>query len=439
MDGIRICGFVTVLVCGLALCVPAEERGKSGAALLMKAFLPDGGRADAVQFTLWRKIPPAASGDRPSECWEDKTTGELWTPCGHTQTRFLAAHKDIEPGVYRVSCGTVGEKGCGDPTPYGLSDAIHVDKDAGNLTADVHLEGGAPLTLSFIDADAREPVPRAAVTLFREDGLPVGHGSGGFQRTATESGVAEYNHLATGTYSLRVDKRAWRVNDKEYEVVENFLVKVEAGKRNAITVPMRPKTLSQEDIDKRWPFIVEGRITGMDGAPMEGVKVRANCGIGTLFPTGDTLSGSDGRYRLRFTGGMRMKNDDGSWSTGLQAATIYAEKPDYCERNLCRQGNLGIADQKPTNENTGWIEEVIPPLQPYTLDFVMAPAASIRGFVVDGDGEPVTGVRVMLDGDELPPSTSVLAQTDVDERGKFAFGSVPCREFWFALRGEKPQ
>lgn len=428
---------ITILA-GLTCAVISTDAGaEAKAAIVTRAYLPNGQPADVVQFTLWKKSEAAAVSATNRDDWEDKATGEIWTPCGHTQTRFEATYEDVAPGEYRASCGTVEGNGRSDPTPYGLSDTLHVDGLTNELHVDVHLRGDTPLTLEVIDAETRRPIQDTQLRLLREDGLPVGYGSGGFWQRTNEEGIARYSLLATGTYSLRARKNAWRADEAEYDDLDDFLLKVEGNQTNVVTVPMCPKALPQDEIDNRWPFIVTGRATDADGNPMAVVKITASCGMGTLFPTGDAVTGADGYYTLRFTGGMRMKSDDGKWHTGLQAATISARKSGYFERNLHRQGNLAIADERPPTEQIQWVEDVVLPLQPYELNFVMVPAADVRGRVVDENGEPITGVRVTLSGDDLPPSCSVLAQVDVDEGGRFRIGDVPCREFWFSVSGER--
>lgn len=182
------------------------------------------------------------------------------------------------------------------------------------------------------------------------------------------------------------------------------------------------------------PWVVEGKVTDAAGQPMTGVEVRAACGEGTLRTTGRTTSDRNGRYRLRFGPGMHFTDGPGSpGHAGLQAATIYAASPGFAEQNLCRQGDLMMAGRKPGSDELAGLdpERVVLPNQPYRLDFVMAPAADVRGRLVDADGKPIADRPLYLDGKELPPSSSVLAATKTDAEGRFLFESVPARDWWF--------
>jgi hypothetical protein len=75
------------------------------------------------------------------------------------------------------------------------------------------------------------------------------------------------------------------------------------------------------------------------------------------------------------------------------------------------------------------------PREPYRLDFVMAKSATIEGRLVNDFGAPIAGERVSLEGEVVPPSSSVLAQVETDDDGRFRFESVPLYRAWhFALR-----
>jgi hypothetical protein len=73
---------------------------------------------------------------------------------------------------------------------------------------------------------------------------------------------------------------------------------------------------------------------------------------------------------------------------------------------------------------------VVLPREPYRLDFVMSKGATIEGRLVNDFGRPVAGERVSLDGDELPPSSSVLAEAETDGDGRFLFEGVPLFRAW---------
>ncbi|MCC6698726.1 MAG: hypothetical protein IT365_24085 [Candidatus Hydrogenedentes bacterium] len=196
-----------------------------------------------------------------------------------------------------------------------------------------------------------------------------------------------------------------------------------------VTAPHEPAVVT--------PFSVFGIVTDEDGRPLPGVQVTAHCGMGTLMPTGETISGPDGRYTLYFGPGMHQINDSGGTSVGLQAATIRAGMPGRYEKNLCRHGGLGMAGELP-KEEPGWPasrDMIVLPDKPYRLDFIMLPAAQVRVRLVDAQGKAIVGRRMNVAGPEIGPSASVLAGLTTDERGIATF-DAPCKTYWFELPSE---
>jgi HEAT repeat protein len=190
------------------------------------------------------------------------------------------------------------------------------------------------------------------------------------------------------------------------------------------------------------PFSVYGRVTDTAGAPAAGVEVRASCGMGTLMPTGRTVTDAQGWYVLYFGPGMRMSSREGHrFNTGFQAATIHAGKDGWYEVNLCQHGNLAMSDMEDPSEEPWYrnYEAVVLPKEPYKLDFVMAPAAEVRGRLVDKDGKAIAGAQLWLDGEQLYPSSSVFANITSDTEGGFIVGRVPLKKFWFSIRHENTE
>jgi hypothetical protein len=182
------------------------------------------------------------------------------------------------------------------------------------------------------------------------------------------------------------------------------------------------------------PFSVKGRVTDPLGNGIAGVTITAHCGMGTLFPTGETNTDAEGRYVLRFREGMKgFDESSGQWRVAVQAATISPRKAGWFETNLYRGGDLLMADKLPApNENVGWKldpAKVVLPDRPYELNFVMQPAARIVGQLSDELERPMARTKIWIDG-ELPPSSSVLAETETDAAGRFRFEDVPTGYFW---------
>jgi hypothetical protein len=194
----------------------------------------------------------------------------------------------------------------------------------------------------------------------------------------------------------------------------------------------RPRTLLGPS------FVVSGYVRDAADKPMQGVTMTANCGAGTLIRTGQTISAADGSYRLMFAPGIQFFRNDKS-TVGMQAATIFASKPGFFEKNLCRQGNLGMTDLDNPDEDN-WARSFVGIVRAGEenrgLNFVLLPAARLEGRLVDPAGAPIADKHIALDchDDSLPPSSSVLDSTKTDADGRFVLDSVPTSlECWFSV------
>jgi Tol biopolymer transport system component len=180
-------------------------------------------------------------------------------------------------------------------------------------------------------------------------------------------------------------------------------------------------------------FTVQGRVVDGEGRPLEGAEVRVATGIGSLMTWPSVKTDSAGRYELHFGPGVWI--DDGG--ANHQAASVYADKPGYYERDLCKGGNLGMANFRPKNydpKESGWgFRNVVYRGQPYKLDFVMLPAAQAAVKLVNAKGEPLADYVVYLSGEELYPSSSILESKKTDADGEAEFADVPLKTFWFSL------
>jgi beta-lactamase regulating signal transducer with metallopeptidase domain len=172
------------------------------------------------------------------------------------------------------------------------------------------------------------------------------------------------------------------------------------------------------------PWRAKGRVTNREGIPLSGVSVQAHCGFGTLFRTGNAVTDANGLYDLQFGPGGRSQNRQ-----LVQAATISVSLDGHFERNLHRQGDLVAALEKPDGEDVGWAgkttKDLFLPGEPKTIDFIMLPATKFKGVVIGKDGDRLEGVRVSLTGPDLPPSSSVVAQTQTDKGGRFELTNLP--------------
>ena len=177
--------------------------------------------------------------------------------------------------------------------------------------------------------------------------------------------------------------------------------------------------------EKESAFVVHGKATDDSGKPLEGVEVNANCGMGTLLRTGTAETDSHGKYRLAFRPGIGV--GDTKLGVGTQVATVTPQLKGWYEVHLGRRGNLMMSEwkDKVTADETKGYSGVVGANEPYELNFTMAKAAAIEGRFVNEFGTPVKGVEIAITGDILPPSSSILGSVETDDKGRFAFDSVP--------------
>lgn len=222
----------------------------------------------------------------------------------------------------------------------------------------------------------------------------------------------------------RVDELAWSadgrsllwVNKGQFGVVNLDQVRAEVGDTPAVPTGR---------------FVVTGTIRDNQGNPLEGVEVTVARGFGSLHNTEPVKTDAAGRYTVHFGPGVFFEGN----GTNLQAASVFASKDGWFESNLCRDGNLGMANFRPddgSDKEWGFVGIVFPD-NPYELDFTMLPAARLSVDLVDGSGQPLRNYSIDLDGDELPPSCSVLRSKKTDERGHVDFEEVPTLTWWMSV------
>jgi len=333
---------------------------------------------------------------------------------------------------YRVSAVRALSDPHPDPTPFGVSEIIRLGPDQAETVARITLGGTATLRVRLSDADTGAPLgEEAEVRLSRQDNFLIGA-----DRFTDAQGEARYAALEPGEYGVVAVAVTRGQQPTEYRTSQPVRVVVPAGDDRVLPVALRAEPLAPAEVDRRWPWCVRGTFTDGDGRPMPSVDVVAHCGIGTLRATDRTRSGPDGRYTLRFTPGVLFRVEDtDTWGAGTQAATITAQRTGFYEANLGRQGNLAMTDADEAEPRTSWpgAAGVVLPGRPYTVDFVMLPAAIVEGQLMDGTGRPLPNETVWVSGAVLPPSSSVLTSVRIDAAGRFRV-ELPCRAWWFELR-----
>ncbi len=186
-----------------------------------------------------------------------------------------------------------------------------------------------------------------------------------------------------------------------------------------------------------WPWTVIGRVTDGQGNGLADVEVWASCGSHSMMPTGHAKTGADGYYRLKFGPQMVVHDESGEIDveksiekTHPQPAFISPCRAGYYEENLARHGALSMARELPKPPDDRFPpDKTILPNKPGRVDFVLVPAASMSGRVVDQNGAPVKNERFYVGGDEMSPGAAVLCQFTTDDSGEFSVANVPLKSY----------
>jgi len=366
---------------GWFICAATAHGESTPKAMLhVKVLDAEGRPVERVQICRWRLLENTQMLDEPVQwkdvsLWREKKRGRVWVAESVSELLGNKSSCSLPPATYRISATAVRDRR--DPTPFGISDPLTISKDKpGNVTVQLQT-GGVSLRLHFFDMKTKGVVPFAEHLLIREDGFPLGHGAQRFRLYAQSNGEASFRHVSPGRYTLLALKSAHSPHEADYTLPdERLCFNVTEGGPNSVEVGLKPHPLSQDEIERRWPFVVHGTVTDEAGQPVEGATITAYCGMGSLGTSGITRSESSGNYTLRFKGWALPGPD--RHRGGSEVALIRARKARYVERNNSRHGELAIASA--IEDARGFDpEKVILPGQPRRLDFVMLPTEKETG------------------------------------------------------------
>lgn len=179
-------------------------------------------------------------------------------------------------------------------------------------------------------------------------------------------------------------------------------------------------------------WIVEGRVVDDTGKAVPDADIHVSSGMGTLMGTGQGKTGVDGHYRVTFGPGFLMAQKDRPGA--LQAAIVQVRKTGYTEKNLGEAGDRQMAWELTAQQLAGgWQpgpEKTFLPGKPLNIDFVLVPAATIHGTLIDKNGQPIADRHIVLTGDRLRPGSSLYAAARTDAQGRFTFEDVSTQHAW---------
>jgi hypothetical protein len=191
-------------------------------------------------------------------------------------------------------------------------------------------------------------------------------------------------------------------------------------------------------------WCVTGKVTDLSGNPLPDVAMQAfsECG-NTTVPSPEVKTNEAGEYSLWFGSTIDLPADkDGAPSVSLRRVAIRAHRSGWCERSLGHRGMLWMASMRPPEDNRARIDpsEVVLPGQPGHVDFVMLPAASVNGVVLDVAGRPMAQRTLWLVRAENSMVADVrmgevIAGAETDAEGRFAFADLPRVDAWIVTPG----
>jgi 5-hydroxyisourate hydrolase-like protein (transthyretin family) len=423
---------------------PAEPSAGLPLTLQLEARVvgPDGKPVPLSDVSFWRavdptavkepaRIPPSPFGETPST-WVDPITERTWELLySLDRVEQVATMPGLSVGDYRVTAHVnAAPDFASNELSVGASGVIHLDGSKTKTAEVVRLDSGPSLTVDVLDAATGKPIPNALLRLFRPDGLPVVSWSGRWFVYARDGRVT-YPHLAPGRYTLHVERRAEHFGDVNYaDVPELVVIDVPAGRNTQVAVRLTPAPFDERETERRWPWVVTGKVIDAQGKPLEGVTIAAVCNA--WQKVGLARTGKDGSYSLRLAGsGHTYDSDAQRWRTSSQPVEILPSMPGLCERNLARHGEIAIAEQPPpVNVGSRKPEEFLLPGQACQIDFVMVPAITLQGQLLDRAGNPVPNAQVNLYSDAVPRGAQPPSSVSSDPQGHFHFDGVPAGFVW---------
>jgi hypothetical protein len=348
----------------------------------------------------------------PDGLWIDEGTGKTWSLIRAFSAMDRATVTNLVAGEYRV-VASAGELGA-----VGISEPIRLDEATPKSAVDVQLESGPSLTVLAVEDQSGEPIDAAQSLLRRENGLPITRWSGWPWALWMREGRIVYENLAPGRYQLSVGRIPWSFGTPDYAPEWSPIsVVVRDGQDQALTVRLHAVEPTETEIKERWPYVITGQVRNADGNGMAGVAIATHIGIGTLMEGGCVFSDSHGSYTLRFP----------AFSKELFVVVAAPRQHGFFEKNLSRHGDLlplwtdHVPQMTWGHPPARWIIAG----KPYPLDFVMLPAATVRGTLLDVRGGPMRLRRISVTGPVLPPASNVFASCETDDDGKFQFDNLP--------------
>lgn len=396
--------------------------------LRVTAVDADGDRVDSVTVAFYREL---SENETPAKKdWQEPGGSSVWRRFWYGSDHDSVTAKGLTAGWYRV---LVGEEST-TSGPLTFSGRIRIDRDV-ELTEYTAKLGPTASTRITAENEDGEPLRdvRVSLEMIRPSWPQLQ-----INPSNRDGGLTTFDRLPAGKYRVIAYQRAARWDGERYDVpAKAAALELKAGETAEHRIRMVARKLTEKEIDQRAPWVAKGRVTDPSGKPIAGVAIWASAGWGSMRSVEIATTNEQGEYFGRFSssGIQMMSNSD---SIGVVSAQVGAHKTGFAEANLNRHGGLRAANRlpRPNEEVPEGVDpnRLFTPGQPVHIDFVLKPAATVTVTLLNREGEPLRESKIWLDGDKLPPASSVMASGKTDEDGQFKFESVPTGfDWWFEV------
>ena len=396
--------------------------------LRVTAVDANGDRVDSVTAAFYREL---SEDETPAKNdWQEPDGSSVWRRFWYGSDNDSVTAKGLTAGWYRV---LVGEEST-TSGPLSFSGRIRIDRDVELTEYTAKLGPTASMRITAENEDGK-PLPdvRVSLEMVRPSWPKLR-----INPSDREGALTTFDRVPAGTYRVIAYQRAARWDGERYDVPANATpLELKAGETAEHRIRMVARKLTEKEIDQRAPWVAKGRVTDPNGKPIAGVAIWASAGWGSMRSVEIATTNEEGEYFGRFSSsGMHMMSN--SESLGVVSAQVGAHKTGFAEANINRHGGLRAANRlpRPDEEVPEGVEpkRLFTPGKPVHIDFVMKPAATVTVKLFDRDGQPMRKSKIWLDGDKLPPASSVMASGKTDEDGNFKFESVPTGfDWWFEI------
>lgn len=457
-----------------------------------KKFDPGKYSWDRMSLEILQKISDASEINEYAPHWTDPKDGSLWmiargisryetqgSPFSGEWNGNIFTTKMLPQGTYRVILSGLqinqDEKTAAKASGNVLSDPFVIDSGNKAKKISLKLRPGGSIEANIIDSETGKQLERAWMNGLTYTHFPRNYSYGRFNNNNSRD---RYDNLVPGKYVFSAESPDYEADDPVYFPEKSeYEATVEPGKTTEVTIKMRKRSHTQEELDERWSYILTGTVRDAEGKPLSDATVtvrRNDIFVRGKWPSSSTKTDKDGKYTLRFNPYslefMRMMNRPEATADNpdRMGIRVEVEKPGFVwkgtvnpegkvigryfdERGSVTDYSNHICINPVPNDLSkieyGWgdvkrkisPEEVAYKLKPYDLDIIMEPAVvfdvSVRfdeGILQPGEKVTYhpnsTYVRLAPEPSEgiKPDWTFNLYGKSIGEDGSFRIDAPPC-------------